>query len=175
MARTDLSQASLGKIAASLKPGQIITIGAFVLTLVTGSFGFGFWLATQLAAVDAASLKSEIATLKSSGAEADRRVAAAEQTAEVLRVKERILGLIAVFSAYQERAEMDDATDEDRERMVEAARNLQEEVLKLAEAGSSDAPPKVRLRIGKGTRPSLTFESDGSTVPLPAFPFATAD
>jgi hypothetical protein len=43
------------------------------------------------------------------------------------------------------------------------------------ESGTSDAPPSVRLRVGKGIRPSLTFESDGSTLPLPASAFATAD
>ena len=40
------------------------------------------------------------------------------------------------------------------------------------ESGTSDAPPSVRLRVGKGIRPSLTFESDGSTLPLPASAFA---
>ena len=43
------------------------------------------------------------------------------------------------------------------------------------ESGTSDAPPSVRLRVGKGIRPSLTFESDGSTLPQPASAFATAD
>jgi hypothetical protein len=175
MARTDLTQASLGKIAASLKPGQIIAISAFVLTLVTSSFGFGIWLATQLATVDAVSLKSEIAALKNNAAEADRRTAAAEQTAEVLRVKERILGLIAIYYAYRDRAAEADATDEDRKREWEATTNLNHEVMERSKSGTSDAPPSVRVRVGKGIRPSLTFESDGSTLPLPVGPFATAD
>ena len=175
MARADLSKASLGKIAASLKAGQIVAIGAFLITLLSGSFGFGFWIAARLGEADAASLKTDIAALKGKAAEAEGRTAAAEQTAEVLRVKERILGLLALYHVYRARAAAPDATDEDRRLQRETGGNLFREIMERAKPGAAGAKPGVRLRVGKGTRPSLTFESDQSTWPLPAELFATAN
>lgn len=172
MARADLSKASLGKIAASLKPGQMIAIGAFLITLLSGSFGFGMWFAGRLGEADAASLKTEIAALKGKAAEAEARSAAAEQTAEVLRVKERIVGLLALYHIYRERAAAADASDEDRRLQRETSGNLVREVMNLAKPGAPGAKPGVRLRLSKGTRPSLTFESDNSTWPLPPELFA---
>jgi hypothetical protein len=176
MARADLSNASLAKLAGALKPAQIIAIGVFLVTLVSGSFGFGFWLSARLGEVDSAALKSEVAALKGKAAQAEGRIAALEQSAEVMRVKERILGLLALYYTYRERAAAADATDEDRQKHEEARRNLFREVMDRARPGAPGGEqPSVKLRVGKGTRPSLTFESDQTTWPLPPEVFATAN
>jgi len=174
MARADISKAALGKIISSLKPAQLIAIGAFVLTLLSGSFGFGLWLSARLGEADSAGLKSQIAELQAKAAKAESQAAALEQAAEVMRVKERILGLLALYYTYRERALAADATDEDRQKHQEAGRNLFQEVMARARPGGRDQPT-VKLRVGKGVKPSVTFESDQTTWPLPPELFATAN
>jgi hypothetical protein len=174
MARADLSKASLGKIAALLTPTQIIAIAAFLVTLVSGSFGFGFWLAARLGEVDAAAIKTELAQLKGKAAQAQAQLADAEQKAELLRVKERLLGLMSLYYVYRERAAAPNATDEDRKNYTEVRLNLFKEVMERARPGQP-GQPTVKIRVGKGIQPSLTFESDQSTWPLPPELFATAN
>jgi hypothetical protein len=154
---TDPSKISMGQLFDSLTPAQLVAIVSVALSVVGGAFGFGYGARGYLA-------DNQIAS-----------VAHTEDTLALLRLKERILGLVNAYYDYRGRVTSRDATDQDRADLAQVEKNLFETVIAFTKQGLPGAGPKVRVRLGKGIHPSLTFEDDQTTYPLPVQLFAQAE
>ncbi len=159
------SRATVGELFARLTPGQLVAIGSVLVGLLGGTFSFGYWTRERLAEVERTRLQLRVQNLENKLTHADDSLA-------LLRLKERILGLLASYYVYRSRADSPQATEQDRNDLIQVKKNLFDEVMRHVQSGPETA---VRVRLGKGVSPSLTFEDDRTTWPLPSEIFGVAD
>lgn len=159
------SRVTVGQLFARLTPAQLVAIGTVLVGLLGGTFSFGYWTHERLAEVTTTKLQLRVQDLEG-------KLSHAEETLALLRLKERVLGLLASYYVYRSRAESSEATEQDRSDLAQVKKNLFDEVMHNVQSGS---PTAVRVRLGKGIRPSLTFEDDETTWPLPSEIFGVAD
>lgn len=172
----DPAKLSLGRIFGALTTGQVVAISAFLIGLATTGFSLGYWLAgtagtvtqeeTRLALVraeaEAEDLRDELSKLRADQA--------------FLQSKAHVLGLAVMWHDLSGRIEAGEEEADLHDKFDGVSDTLFHFVVDAAgRSAAGEAETPVRVRLGKGTSPSLTFERDGSTFPLPGPLFATAD
>lgn len=172
----DLGQQSIGEILSSLTIKQVWALGGALVVLLAGSFSLGSWTGNQLMRSELNRAEAEKIQLESQVKGLTETKEQAEGIIDLLRIKEKILAQIALYHSYKARASTADATTEARDRFAKQGEELFRTVNEYARktmAGESE--PSVKVRVGKGAQPSVVFEFDQTSFPLPAELFAIAE
>lgn len=182
-----ITQQSVGELLRALTVGQILAFGSALVTITSGAFAFGYWVSSQVAEGTMSALKVEKANVESNvgrlGAELqerEQRLANLDSQLALLRIKDRVLGLLTTYHEYKRRLEACDdsnaCTDDDHSRFDQVRENLFRTVMEMANATlGGEGNSAVRVRVGKGATPSITFEADQTTYFLPGEVFAVAE
>jgi hypothetical protein len=182
-----ITQQSVGELLRALTVGQILTFGSALATIASGAFAFGYWTSSQVAEgtisalrVETAKVEGSVGRLEAELQEREQRLANLESQLALLRVKDRVLGLLTTYHEYRRRLEACDesnpCTDDDESRFDQVRKNLFDTVMEMGNATlGGEGTPAVRVRVGKGARPSITFEADQTTYSLPGEVFAVAE
>ena len=166
---TEIEKKSIRELIGMLRPTQAVAVGTVLVSLLTGAFTFGFWSKSQLAKVTESKLQVEITDLTDQAKKTGEEIG-------ILRLKERIIGLLALYYVYRDRAGRDDATDDDQKAFKETAQNLFRTVMRYSDRTlDTGAEPSLRIRVAKGIRPSVRFEFDQTEWPLPEELFAAEE
>lgn len=192
MSDTDVSKLALGRILASLTTGQTVAIIAFMVMLVTSGFSLGYWLAataerqrytneaTQHAAtrLELARIGDGVIRMEADLDSARKDLARLQADQAFLQTKSQVLGLLVLFNEAEQQVQTAEGEAEEAEAWSNyqgVADRLFNVVMDLNDrSAAGEAQVAVRARLGKGTEPTLTFEQDGSTYPLPGI-FKTAE
>ena len=172
----DLSKKGIGELLGSLTAGQLVAAVTVAAALVTSSFGFGVWLGQtwERTGHERTKLALDRAEDKVAGLETELERVTADQA--FLQTKNRFLGLLVLWHDARAKMEEGDPSPELEERFDELSRNLFDFVMEVVDQSrSGTAEPAIRAHLGKGIEPTIRFERDGSTFPLPQRLFATAE
>ena len=165
----DPGQQSIREILSSLKIKQLWAVGGDFVVLLGGAFTFGAWTDKQFMEVKLNQSQDKVSTLTS-------KIEEAESIIDLLRIKEKILAQIALYHGYESRASKPDATAEELEQFDQQAMKLYRTVNDYARKTlEGESKPSIHIRIAKGTQPSVVFEFDQTSFPLPAGLFAIAE
>ena len=176
----DIEKLDLKTLTGLLRPGQITAIAAFLVTLTTGAFGFGFWMGESLEATAHSATKLAVQRAEDDAARAKSEIEALTAAAEDMRgdaaflqTKLRLLELLTLW--HQTRQEVERTPPDDQETFSAAidkfdavSENLVQFVLQgveRSEAGTAE--PALRARLGKGVAPTMYFEKDQTAYRLP--------
>lgn len=165
----DSARRSIAQLLGSLTAGQLWAVGGALAALLTGTFGFGYWVSDQGAKVQSSELQRQLGDAISSEKRSEDQLSA-------MRLKERILGQIALYYSFERDAAAAGATADDRQKFQDVKTQLFQTVMEFSKKTlEGEAKPPLRARLGKGVKPTVLFEFDGSEVPLPPVLFAAAD
>ena len=177
---SDLSRKGIGELAGSLTAGQLVAVVTVAAGLVTSSFGVGLWLGQTVENTAHENTKLALARAEDRVARAEAAAADLEEdrdrlTADqaFLQTKNQFLGLLVLWHDARNEVSEGDPSPEVERRYDELSRNLVGFVRDVVERSrSGEAGAEVRARLGKGIEPTITFERDQSTFPLPPMFFA---
>lgn len=172
----DVSKKGIGELVGSLTAGQLVAVVTVAAGVVTSSFAFGVWLGQTWERTGHEETKLALDRAEDKVADLETELERVTADQAFLQTKNRFLGLLVLWQDARAQTEEGDASSELEQRFEELSHNLHELVMDVVEQSrSGEAKPEIRARLGKGIEPTITFERDGSTFPLPQRLFATAE
>jgi hypothetical protein len=163
----DLSKVSVGKLVSRLTPGQLWKIGGALIVLLSGSFYFGYWISSNIYQTKISKITADLDSIKTKNSKIEEKLRDRENRIQLLHLKELLLGKIVLYRHYQAEAQRE-GTSEVRKLYKDTGDDLIDYVNDLKKKTiDGEAKPTSEIHISKGIVPSLTFEFDKATVPLP--------